>query len=283
MKKAVLLTLGMLLLSSLVFSLSILLFHNTQGTESRFAELSLYDRLYDLDSSIQRGFKEIFERNSGMTLILLDDTIRISETLPHSSNFEAELIAYSNYLEGLYSIDPLVVIDDSVLTLVKDRLLFYIMPHNILVEHSSFPSGNLEITPQNLNVENYSISLTVTKQSMTFDDSLMTTSGSFPLRMSVTTNSGTSVWEKDNIDQTSTNTMTLNFDTGLPTEATITITLDNPAKLIINRGSVTADHNIEIALQHQIDEMTYISYPDNLFTISIPGDDLQKISTARLA
>ena len=283
MKKGILLTLGMLFLSGLVFSLAVLLFHNTQGTENRFAEISLYDRLFDLDSSIQKGFKEIFERNSGMSLSLLNDTVSIAETLPHSSNFEAEMVAYSDFLENMYPIDPLLTVDDSVLTLIKDRLLFYIMPHNILVEHSAFPSGQeLTITPQNLNVENYSISLTTSKQSVVFDDSLMTSSGSFPFRVSVTTDSGTSAWENNNIDETAANTFTINLDTGLPTESTITITLSNPASLVIDRGAVIIDYDVDIGLQHQAEEMVYIKYPDNFFTINIPGNNIYKESTVRL-
>lgn len=281
MKKAVLLTIGMLFLSSLIFSLSILLFHNTQGTEDRFAELSLYDRLYDLDSSIQRGFRDIFLQNSGITLTLVNDTVSITETLPHSSSFSDETDAYATFLEQTYHTDPVVTISDSVLTTIKNELPVYIMPHNILIDHSSFPSGNLEITPSSLNVKNYSISLTTTKQSVTFDSDELE-SGTFPLRVSVTTNSGTTVQEY-NIDPTEENELELNFDTGLPTEATITITIDNPAYLVINRGSVTADHNIEIALVHQAEEMNYIKYPNNLFTINIPGDNLQKTSTARIA
>jgi len=280
MKKAVLLTLGMLFLSSLVFSLAILLFHNTQGTESRFAELSLYDRLYDLDSSVQRGFKEIFTRNSGITLALTDDLVSITETLPHSSNFRSEMDAYVNYLEATYPTDPKVTINDAILTLIKNGVSFYIMPHDILVEHSSFPSGNLEITPQNLNVANYSLSLTTTKQSVVFDDSSMT-SGSFPLRVSVTTDSGTTVKEY-NINPTSLNTLTIALDTGLPTEATMTITLDSPAQLVINRGGVTTEHRIDIALQPLAEEMNYIRFPNNFFTINIPGDNLQKTGTVRI-
>ncbi len=280
MKKAVLLTLGMLFLSSLVFSLSILLFHNTQGTEDRFAELSLYDRLYDLDSSIQRGFREIFLQNSGITLTLVNDTVSITETLPHSSSFGEEMDAYSTFLEQTYSIDPLIIVSDSVLSTIKNELPVYIMPHNILIDHSSFPSGNLEIIPSSLNIRNYSISLMTTKQSVTFNPSIV--SGSFPLKISVTTNSGTSVQEY-NVNPTSTNTITLTFDTGLPTQATIIITIENPAHLTINRGSVTAGHNIEIALEHQSENINYITYPNNLFTINIPGDNLQKTSTARIA
>lgn len=280
MKKAVLITLSMLLLSSLIFSLSILLFHNTQGTEDRFAELSLYDRLYDLDSSIQRGFRNIFLQNSGITLTLVNDTVSITETLPHSSSFSDETDTYATFLEQTYHTDPVVTISDSVLTTIKNELPVYIIPHNILIDHSSFPSGNLEITPSSLNVNNYNISLTTTKQTVTFNPSIV--SDSFPLKISVTTNSGTSVQEY-NVNPTSTNTITLTFDTGLPTQATMTITLENPAHLTINRGSVTAKHNIEIALVHQSENMNYIIYPNNLFMINIPRDNLQKTSTARIA
>lgn len=270
----------MLFLSSLVFSLAILLFHNTQGTEDRFAELSLYDRFYDLDSSIQRGFREVLQRNSGMALTLINDTVSITETLPHSSSFGEEMDAYSAFLEQTYNTDPLVTVSDSALTTIKNDLPVYIMPHNILIDHSSFPSGNLEITPSSLNVENYNISLTTTKQTVTFSPS--TVSGSFLLRVSVTTNSGTSVQEY-NVNPASTNTITLTFDTGLPTQATITITLENPAHLTINRGSVTAGHNIGIGLQHQAENMNYLTYPDSLFTIKISGDNLQKTCAARIA
>jgi len=285
MKKGVLLTIGMLFLSSIVLSLAVMLFHNTQGTENRFAELSLYDRLYDLDSSIQRGFKEIFTRNSGVTLTIENNLVTITETLPHSSNFASEMDAYEDYLEEAYPTDPLVAVDDSVLTTIKNKLPFYIFPHDILVEHDSFPSGDeLRIIPQNLNIENYSISLTTTKQSVTFDDEEMEQgSGTLDLRVSVTTESGTTVREYNNINPVEENELTLNFDTGLPTESEIDIDIDDHAHLVIDREGVTADHTIEIALIHQAEEMNYIKYPDNLFTINIPGDNLQKTSTARIA
>ena len=280
MRKAVLLTLSMLFLSGLVFSLAVLLFHNTQGTEDRFAELSLYDRFYDLDSSIQRGFRDIFLQNSGITLTLVNDTVSITETLPHSSSFSDETDAYATFLEQTYYTDPVVTISDSVLTTIKNELPVYIMPHNILIDHSSFPSGNLEITPSSLNINNYNISLTTTKQTVMFNPSIV--SGSFHLKISATTSSGTSAREYD-INPASTNTITLTFDTGLPTQATITITLENPAHLTINRGSVTAGHNIETSLIHQTESINYINYPNNLFTINIPGESLQKTSTARIA
>lgn len=282
MKKAVLLTLGMLLLSSIVFSLSILILHNTQGTEDRFAELSLYDRLYDLDSSIQRGFKEIFTRNSGITLTIVDGLVTITETLPYSSNFEAEMEAYKTYLEDAYDTDPQVTINDAVLTLTKNSLPFYIMPHNILIEHDAFPSGQeLRITPQNLNVENYSISLTTSRQSLP-SFSADTVPGSLEMLVTARLEGGSSFSQLYNVNPESSNTITLRFDEGEPEQADITITLDNPAHLTINRGSVTTEHNIEIALTHQAENLNYITYPNNLFTINIPGDNLQKTSTARL-
>lgn len=286
MKKAVLLTIGMLFLSSLVFSLAVILFHNTQGTESRFAEIILYDRLYDLDSSIQRGFKEIFIRNSGITLRLVNDTVTVIETLPHTSNFAAEMDTYEDYLEEAYSADPLVTIDDTVLTNIKNDLPLYIMPHNILIEHSSFPSGDiLELTPSSLNVENYSISLTaLTQQSVVFNPSIDPTPPlDFPLRISVTTNSGTSTQIYD-INPGQTNPVTLTFSDGgnPPTETDVTVILNNPAALTINRKGIAIYHNIEIALDHQTEQMNYITYPNNLFTINIPGDNLQKTSTVRI-
>jgi len=282
MKKAMLLTLGMLLLSSLVFSLSILIFHNTQGTEDRFAELSLYDRLYDMDSSIQRGFKEIFIRNSGMTLAITEDIVKITETLPHSSNFEAEIEAYKNYLEESYNTDPQVTINDAALTLTKNSLPFYIMPHNILVEHDSFPSGQeLRIMPQNLNVENYSISLTTPRQSLpTFNAD--TVSGSLELLITARLEGGSSFSQLYNVNPESSNTITLRFDEGEPEQADITITLDNPAHLVIGRGGITTDYDVEIALTHQAEKMNYIKLYNGLFTINIPGDSLQKTGTARL-
>jgi len=286
MKKGVLLTVGMLFLSSLVFSLAVIILHNTQSTESRFSEIILHDRLYDLDSSIQRGFKEIFTRNSGITLTLEDDLVTITETLPHPStlNFAAEMDAYEDYLEETYYQDPIITVDDSVLTTIKGSLPFYIMPHNIVVDHSSFPSGDLlQITPPSLNlVKNYSISLTTTKQLVAIRYEGMGMQKDFPVRISVTTDSGVSIWQ-DDINPSHPNTWTLTFDEGEPTEEIMTITINNPAHLIINRNGITTYHDIEIALNHKTEEMNYIKYPDDLFKINIPGGSIDKTSTARLA
>lgn len=277
MRKGVLLSLGMLFLSGTVLSIAILLFHNTQGTEARFAELALYDRLYDIDSSVQAGFKEIFMRNSGIELTLQGDIVSLKETLPRGSGFAAEVDAYSAYLEEAY---PALTINESILDEVKNSLPIYIMPHNIKISHSSFPDGNLEVTPSTLNIANYSIHLSTTRQSAIFSDSGMT-SGSFPLKVEAKTASGTSSWI-GNINPTLQNTLILTFDSGLPTEAAVAITIDNPAHMVVDRGSMAAEHNLGIALEHQAGKAAVINLPPNLFTISFAADNLQKSSTARL-
>lgn len=290
MKKAVLLTLGMVLLSSIIFSLAILLFHNTQGTESRFAELSLYDRLYDLDSSIQRGFKEVFLRNSYMRVTISDpveDIVFITETLPHSSsnNFIAETEAYAEYIKEMYLIDPKITIyEEDVLSEITGYLPIIIMPHEIEISHTTFPTGNLEITPTDTNIENYSISLTTTQQSVSFDSDIAVPQGlTIPLKIIAIIESGTQTNEYA-VDPLLTNTVKLTFSSGgtTPVYSDVTITLENLV-LSIDKGSLTITHDIEIALNPIEEQMVYAQYPDSFFTIEFPGESLLKTGTVRIA
>ncbi|MBU2638023.1 MAG: hypothetical protein KJ955_03555 [Nanoarchaeota archaeon] len=277
MKKGAFISLGMFMLAGLVFSAAVLLFHNTQSADARFAEMALYDRLYDMDSSMQLGFQKLFNSYSGISLSITGDKVVIEETLPRSSSFILELEGFLDYSSSAYSADPMVSYDEAVLASITDTLPIHIMPQGITIRHASFPSGNLEIEPSSLNIYNYSLYLGSDRMTSAFNDAA-TTSGSFPWMVSVATASGTSTWSK-NVDASALNTLSIIFDDGLPTENTITVSLDNPAKLVVNKGSMQLAHRVSIGLGDRAE-----AYLDSgLYSISFEKDKLSSEKAVKLA
>lgn len=279
-RRGALISLGMFMLAGLVFSMAVILFHNTQSAETRFGEMALYDRMYDIDSSLQQGIGRIFS-NSGISLSVSGDNVAISETLPGSSSFIQQLGGFIDYSSAAYSSDPKIAFNENVVSLVEESLPVYIMPHNIIIRHLSFPSGNLEIEPSSLNVQNYSILLTSGRTTAGFNDAA-TTTGSFPLKVSVATASGTSVWLK-NVNPSLPNTLSITFDSGLPTENIMTITLTNPARLLISRGSLALSYQVDIGLVHQAGQMAEAMLPSGLYSISFRADRLSREGAVKLA
>ena len=280
MKKGIVQSIGLMMLAGLLLSFAVIIFHDTQSRDERFGEMMIYDRLYDLDKSIQHGFSKIFSSN-GISLSADNSHVAIAETLPGSSRLSSELDGFSSFLQSRYFSDPAVSFDSAILNNVKANVPIAIKPHNITISHTSYPSGNLQIIPSSLNLNNYTISISSSKSTISINSGGMS-SGSFPVSVSVTTSYGTSAWS-GNINPATSNTLLLNFDASLPSAETATITITNPARLLINRGNMTFSQNVSFGLQNIGNNGVTASLPESLFTINYENDKLSKKSTVILA
>ncbi len=100
--------------------------------------------------------------------------------------------------------------------------------------------------------------------------------------MRVATASGTSTWSK-NVNPSASNTLSIIFDSGLPSQNTITVALTNPAKLAVNKGSLQLLHRVSIGLAHEPGQTAEVLLPSGLYSISFEKDKLSKEGSVKLA
>ncbi|MFH1065375.1 MAG: hypothetical protein V1734_02610 [Nanoarchaeota archaeon] len=280
MKKGIVQSIGLMMLAGLLLSFAVIIFHDTQSRDERFGEMMLYDRLYDLDKSIQYGFVKILSAN-GISLSADSSHAEITETLPGSSSLSYELDGFSSFLQSRYASSPIVSFDSAIMDNVKANVPIIIKPHNITISHTSYPGGNLEIIPSSLNLDNYTISIESSKSTISFNSGGMT-SGSFPVSVSVKISYGTSLWS-GNINPALSNTLLLDFDAALPSAETATIIITNPAHLLINRGDMGFSQHVSIGLQNIGNNGVTVSMPEGLFAINFETNKLSIKSTVRMA
>ncbi|MDI6738226.1 MAG: hypothetical protein QME12_06985 [Nanoarchaeota archaeon] len=275
-KRGIVQSIGMMMLAGLLLSLAVLIYHDTQKGNERFSEMMVYDRLYDLDSSISYGFGKILQSN-GLSASLQGNSFIISESLPGSSRLVSEIGAFASFISERHASNPLVAFSNSTMDSVKQTVPIIISPHNITISHTSYPSGNLQVVPSSVNINNYTIYIEASKTTVAFNSAGMP-SGSLPVSVSVKTLTGTSLW-RGNINPAASNTLLLNFDAGLPLPETMTITVNDPAKLVINRGNMSILQTVTIGLQQIGNEQAAASFPASLYSISFENSNLSKTGT----
>lgn len=67
MKKAIFFSLGLTMFAFVVLTLSLIFAENASRYDNRFAELASINRIYDLDTSLQKAISKLFSLDSGMT------------------------------------------------------------------------------------------------------------------------------------------------------------------------------------------------------------------------
>ena len=102
MKKGIFYTLGFLFLAGLILSLVAIAYKNFNFSQERFSEILILDKIYNIDSSIKNGFKDIINIKSGIT-INKGASIIFSEPLPNMNNINDVLDEYEDFLESNFS------------------------------------------------------------------------------------------------------------------------------------------------------------------------------------
>lgn len=154
MKKALLFTIGLVIMASVLLALAALNFRNSELTKDRLAEIGSLDRISSAASSVSNGFKDLFNAYSNIDLTITNENLTFEEDLPNSiSNFRNNLDSYKNYVES----------NDKSINLsinnLKTRLLLNLFPHNITYKHN-FANNEIFIVPYQLpNFNKYYVEL----------------------------------------------------------------------------------------------------------------------------
>ena len=127
-KRAVFLTITLVLFALILFSLSSL-FLSQKQSENFFVQGSI-DRVVNLDASIQKSITDLFEAHSGIAIVISSNKIIINEILPPSfSDFESKLGSFESFIESELSI---VTINADVNTMPLN-----LTPIGIVYNHST--------------------------------------------------------------------------------------------------------------------------------------------------
>ena len=147
MKKAVLFTVSLIMISSIVLALAILNFSSAEKGKERLAELGSLDRMYEVSNSISYGFKQIFNYYSGINVTLNNLEVTFEENLPNNNddNFDNIVQDYKNYIES----------DDSNIKLnineLIEDLVLTINSYNITYKHDPFGSSKILVNRDQVN------------------------------------------------------------------------------------------------------------------------------------
>ncbi len=159
-------TIGMLLMALTVFSLALLVTEIQRKSNENVAEIIKYERLYNLDTSINEGFAEIFRVASGIRFIYnnkTNNTLFIEENLTSSNQaiFAQNMSRWGKFLnKTVTNRAENVSIHLSNFNAVNTRLPLVIMPYNINYEHIPNLGGStLRLSPMLFNFYGYNISV----------------------------------------------------------------------------------------------------------------------------
>ncbi|MBI4448046.1 hypothetical protein HY643_03630 [Candidatus Woesearchaeota archaeon] len=266
-KKGILLTLGLTLFILVVFSLVLVYSRFMQDSEDRFLEFSLMDKLYDTDTSIQKGFKDLFTAYSGINISFRASSVSFEENLPNSGGtFLTSVEDYKNFVE---SQDTNVHINTSLLS---QELPLIIFPHNITYTHKNLGGKQIEVIPASINFDNYSLYLR-------FDENI--TNCVWNVNPGTLTLAVASVGTSANTC-TDTRTVDPQVDTNVVKINNITIKITSGGRLVIANNGTAIFLRTEISSSRIPQEAFSVKFPEQLLTINFSEFNIMKKSKVSL-
>ena len=177
LKRGVIFTVSIFLIMSLVLTLTVLMYRNTQKNERRLLELGSMGRVYDIDRSIQQGLRNIFEQEEINEIDLGINGLEVyfEEKFPKEKGGEGDarhkawkdqMKGFKKYVEGEepedieLRLDEDLYLDEFKLGKLKDHLLLVIKPHDIVYKQEEYPGNKLWVIPEELNFNKYRIEIT---------------------------------------------------------------------------------------------------------------------------
>lgn len=301
MKKGVLFTLGITMLVTIVFSLAVLLFHNTQSMEKRFSELALLNSVSDYDSMIQSNIRDINTYESGLYITAGSNNVSFTEAFPRSDNFAEVMEEYEDYIKKNYTAAN-ITFDETKMTEIKTNQLMYIMPYRVLYEHDngfhgSGYSGESYVLDPGTNYDNilgYNITLKVNAVSaaLSLPETTITQGGTFDLGIYIKSSSGTTLYAQEwtdinHKDPSPETTIKINIFNSQGTDiGDIIIKVKPEAYLDVDPPTgITKTSILEIALTEPgaQEGPVEVKYDEDLFTIHFEEAKLLKKGTVKLA
>ena len=154
MRKGVLYTMTLSLLSIALLSVAVLFIQHSSSAESRHIELSFTQKIIDLDSSIQNSFAEAIQLRNTTHVVVTDKSFTVYERIP--TDFDALDDILANLETSINSDIALVNVSTSSYNATHAVIA---QPLNITYEHET--DSKIQ-TKQNFAITGYNITLRTT-------------------------------------------------------------------------------------------------------------------------
>ncbi|MCK4521821.1 MAG: hypothetical protein KAU20_04560 [Nanoarchaeota archaeon] len=150
-KKALFFTIGAMMVALIILSLSIIILNASENTKLRLAESAAFDKLYDLDNSIQKSLRQIFEE-AEIIINVSDISVSFEEDLPNNKTiFVALMNDFKDFVESNEEHVSLNISD------ITQYLPLVVKPYNITYKHLDFGGKKIRILPEKINFNTISI------------------------------------------------------------------------------------------------------------------------------
>ncbi|MFH2028666.1 MAG: hypothetical protein ABIJ08_05980 [Nanoarchaeota archaeon] len=265
-KKGIYFTIAFSFLMMVVLALAILIFNDQLKSEEIVTKLSLVDRVYDLDSSLQQSMADIFHIKSNISINMSNTSIMFTEKIPNSgrSNFNNSMISFKKFVESNIS-NINITIDD-----VIARLPLIIMPYNITFESDG--QTGINVIPRELNFMGYSISILLSENVTSCNNNIQ--AGTFNLSVYVYGQNENKCEYSLLIDATAENEISVNGN-----ELIIDVTNNRLSISLNNETSMTAYTKTSLLLDTS---NIYIRYPSPSISIHFDDMGVYKVSGVRI-
>ncbi len=229
MKKGALFTLAFSFLGILLLALAFTVHSNEQQYDDQVLTLSVLDRIYEIDSSIDKSLKDLFYLNSGIIINKTPTTIDFIESLPNSNSINTSFLEFKNFAEKNISNINLKL--DTILT----EIPLQIKPYDITYKHSS---DIIFVIYPTINFNGFDISIQLNGNISTCTSDVE--SGTFPFSLTVQDTKGSTCIWSDPIDSSDdsefeiNNELIIEFD-----ENQLEIRLENSSLTSIIKTSIS--------------------------------------------
>jgi len=285
-------TVGILILGLTILSLAFFIADINQSSNEKVADLARFERLHNLDSSINRAFAEIFQVSSGISFAhsnLTNNTLFITETLPNNNNtiFSQNMSSFELYLNTSISTpSENFTVNRNNIENIKNVLPLIILPYNLAYTHNpTFGSSIIKVTPKDgFNFLGYNVTIISSTAIHPSLDAYTAPPGNDMIyRIQIKDQTATTRIEKFWTSSTSgPTTMTVKDSTGVTN--LLTISLDD-AKLTVNNlqsGTNKLTVTIGIILRGDQTELTKIVYPGKIYNVTLQNLNVKTVSGVTL-
>jgi len=265
-KKGVLFSLGLTFLSLLILSLAVLIFHSTQGSESIASKIAIIDRVYELDVSIGQSLKDIFQIKSGIVINITNTSVYFQEALPNTNadSFNASMKSFKSFIELNMSYVNITLNE------TLDDLPLKVMPYDITYRHAGFGGKNIEIVPNTINFNGYSVFMRLNKNVSSCNWNIQ--EGSFNFSVEIIGPNGDSCSNSVYIEPSGVNSVIVNGNVNVYVD-------DNILQISIDGSDTNAEIKAGIIANTN---NAYVEYGNPVIMISFGELGVSKASNSRL-
>ena len=159
--KGLLFTLSTIVIVTTIFVFGYIIFESSMQSTDRLFELTLLDRIDDIDSSLQYSINKIIDVKSGIDIEVSGYNITFAEYLnnTNATEFNSSMSEFHDFVVQEANRNLLESITSLTISELQRNLSFLIMPQNILYTHQYYGGKDIAISDPSNNVGTFKISM----------------------------------------------------------------------------------------------------------------------------